>query len=77
MLLQPLLVLALELVLEDDATDVRALLAKPLLVAQVGAIELGVVRQLARPADAGVERLLARRRRGRGGGLPAGGGRVP
>ena len=58
--LEPFLVLALELVLEDDAADVGALFAKPFLFAQVGAIELDVVRQLARPAYAGVEGLLAR-----------------
>jgi len=59
-LLQPLLVLALEFVLEDDAADVRAMFPKTLLFTQVRAIELDVVRQLTRPAHAGVERLLAR-----------------
>jgi hypothetical protein len=59
-LLQPLLILALELVVEDDAADVAALVAKPRLFAQVGTIELDVVRQLPRPAHAGVEPLFAR-----------------
>ena len=59
-LLQPLLVLALEFVLEDDAADVRALFPKTLLFTQVRAIELDVVRQLSGPAHAGVEGLLAR-----------------
>jgi hypothetical protein len=44
-LLEPLLVLPLEIVLQDDATDVRALLAKTFFGAQVGTIERGVVRQ--------------------------------
>src|SRR5882672_2705890 len=57
-LLQPFLILALELVLEDDAVNVSALLSKPLRFAQVRAIELDVVRQLTRPADARIERLL-------------------
>ena len=58
-LLEPLLVLPLEVVLEHDATDVRALLAKPLLGAQVRAIERGVMRQFPRPADPCVELLMA------------------
>jgi hypothetical protein len=41
--LQPLLVLSLELVLEDDSANVSALFAEPLFRAQIGAIELGVV----------------------------------
>ena len=57
MSLQPLLVLPLEVVLQDDAADLRALLAESLLGAQVGAIERGVVRQLPRPAHARVELL--------------------
>ena len=59
-LLQPLLIFALELVVEDDAPNLRALVAEPFLFPQVGAIELGVVRQLTRPAHAGVEGLLPR-----------------
>ncbi len=57
-LLEPLLILALELVVEDDAPNLRALVAEPFLFSQVSAIELDVVRQLTRPADAGVEGLL-------------------
>src|SRR5262245_62672908 len=37
-LLQPLLVLALQLLFEDDATHFSALLAQPFLLAQVSAI---------------------------------------
>jgi hypothetical protein len=59
-LLEPFLVLALELVVEYDAPNLPALLAEPFLFPQVGAIELGVVRQLTRPAHAGVEGLLPR-----------------
>ena len=58
-LLQPLLVLAFEFLLEDDAPNVGALLQEPFLLAQVRAIELAVVRQLALAADAGKEGLLA------------------
>ena len=39
--------------------DICALFVKTLCFAQVGAIQLGVVRQLARPFHAGVEGLLA------------------
>jgi len=58
-LLQPLLVLAFQFLLEHDTADVGALFAEAFLLAQERAIELGVMRQLARPADAGVEGLLA------------------
>jgi len=58
-LLQPLLVLAFELLLEHDTADVSALFAEPFLLAQECGIQLRVVRQLARPADAFVEGLLA------------------
>jgi hypothetical protein len=56
---QKTLVLPLEIVLEDHATDLRALLSETFLGAQVGTIERGVVRQLARPEDAGTERLAS------------------
>ena len=42
-LLQPFLVFVLEFVIEDDATDVGALFAKPLFFAKVGAIQMGVM----------------------------------
>ena len=58
--LKPLLILALELAIEDDAPNLRALVAEPFVLSQVGAIELDVVRQLTRPAHAGVEGLLPR-----------------
>src|SRR3989442_14616334 len=56
---QPLLILALQFLFEDDAVDFGALFAEPFLLAQVSAIKLGVVRQLARPAHAGDEVLPA------------------
>ena len=58
-LLQPFLVFALELLLEDDAADFAALVPDLFLFAQLGAIQLRIVRQLARPADAGDEVLAA------------------
>jgi hypothetical protein len=58
--LKPLLILAFELAVEDDAPNLRALVAEPFVLSQVGAIELDVVRQLTRPAHAGVEGLLPR-----------------
>jgi hypothetical protein len=42
-LLQPLLILALELAFEHDAPNLRALIAEPFVFAPVGAIELDVV----------------------------------
>ena len=48
--LEPLLVLALEVVFENHTANVCPLSAEALLSAQVGAIERGIVRQLARPA---------------------------
>jgi hypothetical protein len=38
-------------VIEDDAMDVGALLAQPLFFAKVGAIQMGVMRQLPRSTD--------------------------
>jgi hypothetical protein len=52
--LEPPLIFALELLLEDDAANVSPLFAEPLLLAQEGAIELGVVSEFAWPADARV-----------------------
>jgi len=52
-----MLVLALELVLEDDAADVGALFPNAFLFPQIRAIELDVVRQLTWPVHAGVEGL--------------------
>jgi len=57
--LEPLLIFALERVVEDDSTDFRALIAQPFFLSKVGVIELGVVCQLTRPAHAGVEGLAA------------------
>jgi hypothetical protein len=51
------LVVALQLVVQDDPIHSAALLAEALLGAQVGAIDLRVVRQLARLSEAGVEPL--------------------
>jgi hypothetical protein len=56
-LLEELLVLTLELVVEDDAADGGALLAEPFGSLQVRTIDLGVVRQLARLANARVKLL--------------------
>ena len=51
------LVVPLQLVVEDDACDNRALLLEALGRSFVRAVELGVVRQFARLHEAGVERL--------------------
>jgi hypothetical protein len=56
-LVEESLIVALQLVVEDDAPNPTALAAETLLGALVGAIDLGVVRQLARLSDAGVEGL--------------------
>jgi hypothetical protein len=56
-LVQPLLVLTLELVVEHDAFDVGTALGEPLCMAFVGAIDLEVVPQLALAFDAVVEGL--------------------
>ena len=55
---QPPLVLALELVVQDDAIDAGAALQQPRLCLFVGAIDLDVVLQFARACEARVERLL-------------------
>ena len=60
-LLQELLILALQVVLEDDAVDVRALVTQAFGFLEIGAVELRVVLQFAWLLDAVVERLpLAR-----------------
>jgi hypothetical protein len=56
-LLKEALVIPLELVVEDDSPDPAALLADALLGTLVSAINLGVVRQLARLLDARVKGL--------------------
>jgi hypothetical protein len=56
-LLQEVLVLAFELVVEDDAPDVAALVANLRLGVAARAIDLGVVGQLARLLETGIERL--------------------
>ena len=53
------LVLGLEVLLEDHAADLATLFAETLFRPEVGAIERRVVGQLTRPADAGMERLVA------------------
>jgi hypothetical protein len=55
--LQEVLVLAFELVVEDDALDASALVTNLRLEVAVRAVDLGVVGQLARLLEAGVERL--------------------
>jgi hypothetical protein len=56
-LMQEALVVALQLVVQDDAIDSAALFTEALLGAHVGAIDLRVVRQLARLSETGIERL--------------------
>ena len=56
-LVQEPLVVALQLVVQDHAIHSAALLSKALLGMRVGAIDLRVVRQLARLSEARVERL--------------------
>ena len=52
------MVLALQFLLENHTTDVRAFVTQPVFLPQIGAIELGVMRELTRAADAIVERLV-------------------
>jgi hypothetical protein len=52
------LVFPLEVLLEDDAVNLRALFTEPLLRVEVGAIQGGVARQFTGSADACVERLV-------------------
>jgi hypothetical protein len=59
-LLQELLVVTLQLVVEDDAPDLPAVGTEALLCALVRAINLGVVGQLARLSEPGVEGLPRR-----------------
>src|SRR5215216_3472166 len=54
---QKTLIVALELVVQDDAVHSTALLAQALLGSDVGGKDLGVVRQLARLPEACVEGL--------------------
>ena len=56
-LVQKALIITLELVVEDDSPDPAAFVSQALLRALVGAIDLGIVRQLAGLPDAGVEGL--------------------
>jgi hypothetical protein len=57
-LVQPALVLALELVVEDDALDVGAALQQARLCLAVGAIDLEVVLEFTRARQARVEGLV-------------------
>jgi hypothetical protein len=50
-LLQELLVLALQLVIEDDAADGGAVLPQALRLLEIGTIDLRIVHQLAWPVD--------------------------
>ena len=58
-LVQPALILALELVIQHDVIHTRAALQEPRLGLFVGAIDLGVVLQFSRSHKARVERLTA------------------
>jgi hypothetical protein len=60
-LLQELLILAFQVVLEDDAVDVRALVTEAFGFLCVGAIEFRVMLQFARLRDAGIESLALAR----------------
>ena len=60
-LLQELLILALQVVLEDDAVDVRAFVTEAFGFLRVGAIEFRVMLQFARLRDAGIESLAVAR----------------
>ena len=55
--LEELLIVGLQLVLEDDAVDVRALFVKALGLLEICPIELRIVLQLARPLNAVMEVL--------------------
>jgi hypothetical protein len=57
-LVEPALVLALQLVVQDDALDVRAAPQEMRLGLFVGAIDLEVVFQFTLPSEARVERLM-------------------
>src|SRR5262245_442034 len=57
-LLQEGLILALQVLFQDDAADVCSFLSQAILDAQISGVQRGVVRQLARPEDVRVERLL-------------------
>jgi hypothetical protein len=59
-LLEPRLILALELLIEDHPMDVRALLAQAFLLAEIGAIELSVMGQLARSVGPSAATRIAR-----------------
>jgi hypothetical protein len=54
---QPFLIVALELVVEDDPLDSRATLVQALSGFQIGAVDLGVMLQFPRSFEAGVEGL--------------------
>ena len=58
-LLEPLLIFPFELVVENDAMDLRPLAVQATFLPKIGTIQLGVVRQLTWSADASVEGLLA------------------
>jgi hypothetical protein len=60
-LLQELLRLAFQVVLEDDAVDVRAFVAEAIGFLRVGTREFRVMLQFARLRDAGIESLAFRR----------------
>ena len=60
-LLKEFLIVRLEFVLQDDAMDVRALVAQPLGLLEIRPVDFGIVLQLPRLLDAVVERLAVRR----------------
>jgi hypothetical protein len=56
-LVQPSLILALELVVEDDSFDACVALGEPLRLLQIGVVDLAIMLDLARLHEAGVELL--------------------
>jgi len=56
-LVQPFLIVALELVVEGDSVDACFALSEPLRLPQIGVVDLGVVFDLARLCEARVELL--------------------
>jgi hypothetical protein len=55
--LEPFLIVAFEFLIEDDAANVGALLVQAFRLAEVGAIQLRIMGQLAASVHAGVEGL--------------------
>jgi hypothetical protein len=72
---QPLLILALELLVEDDAVDVGALLAQALRFTQLRTIQLRIMGHLAASGSRRPQTFAHARRGHRSGAAPGGGAR--